>query len=88
MLYWSRKWYYWIEAVSHYWKISELANRIINNGVDHGYYSPEIEISYGGKTYEIDILKFNCSKSVDWIFQSLSEEKKICSYLLTLQRSV
>ena len=25
-------------------KISELTNRIIKNGVDHGYDSPEIEI--------------------------------------------
>ena len=46
-------------------KISELAKRIIKNGVDHGYDSPEIEISYGGKTYEMNILKFNRSKSVD-----------------------
>ena len=46
-------------------KISELANRITKNGVDHGYDSPEIEISYGGKPYEIDILKVNCSKSVN-----------------------
>ena len=45
-------------------KISELANRIIKNGVDHGYDSPEIEISYGGKKYEMDILKVNRSKSV------------------------
>ena len=30
-------------------KISELVNRIIRNGVDHGYDSPEIKISYGGK---------------------------------------
>ena len=30
-------------------KISELVNRIIKNGVDHGYDSPEIKISYGGK---------------------------------------
>ena len=45
-------------------KISELANRITKNGVDHGYDSPEIEISYGGKTYEMDILKVNGSKSV------------------------
>ena len=46
-------------------KISELANRIIKNGVDHGYDLPEIEISYGGTTYEMDILKVNRSKSVD-----------------------
>ena len=32
-------------------KISELANRIIKNEVDHGYDSPEIEISYTGKTW-------------------------------------
>ena len=38
-------------------KISELANRIIKNGVNHGYDSPEIEISYGGKTYEMNTLK-------------------------------
>ena len=31
-------------------KISELANRIIKNEIDHGYDSPEIEISYTGKT--------------------------------------
>ena len=46
-------------------KRSELANRIIKNGVDHGYDSPEIEISYSRKTYEIDILKRNHSKSVN-----------------------
>ena len=46
-------------------KISELANRIIKNGVDHKYDSREIKISYGGKTYEMDILKFYRSKSVD-----------------------
>ena len=46
-------------------KISELANRIIKNGVDHGYDLPEIEISYGGKTYEMEILKVNHSKSVN-----------------------
>ena len=51
-------------------KISELTNRIIKNGVDHGYDSPEIEISYGGKPYEIDILKVNCSKSVN-VFEFL-----------------
>ena len=39
-------------------KISELANRIIKNGVDHGYDSPEIEMSYGGKRYEMGILNF------------------------------
>ena len=32
-------------------KISELANAIIKNGVDHGYDSPEIEISYSRETY-------------------------------------
>ena len=46
-------------------KIFELANKIIKNRVDHGYDSPEIEISYGGKTYEMDIFKVNRSKSVD-----------------------
>ena len=46
-------------------KISELVNRIIKNGLDCGYDSPEIEISYCGKTYEMDILKVNRSKSVD-----------------------
>ena len=38
-------------------KIFELANKIIKNRVDHGYDSPEIEISYGGKTYEMNTLK-------------------------------
>ena len=46
-------------------KISELANRFIKNGVYHGYDSPENEIFYGGKKYETDILKVNCSKSVN-----------------------
>ena len=69
-------------------KISELTNRIIKNGVDHGYDSPEIEISYGRKTYEMDILKFNRSKSVD-VFEFFDHylKKKICSYLLTIQRT-
>ena len=70
-------------------KISELANRIIKNGVNHGYDSPEIEISYGGKTYEMDIFKVNRSKSVDVfeIFDHYLKKKKICSYLLALQRT-
>ena len=70
-------------------KISELANRIIKNGVDHGYDSPEIEISYSGKTYEMDILKLNRSKSVE-VFEFFDHylKTKICSYLLTLQRTV
>ena len=38
-------------------KISELTNRFIKNGVDHGYDSPKIELSYDEKTYEMDILK-------------------------------
>ena len=70
-------------------KISELANRIIKNGVDHEYDSPEIKISYSGKTYEMDILKFYHSKSVDvfgFFYHYL--KKKICSYLLALQRTV
>ena len=62
-------------------KISELANRIIKNGVDHGYDSPEIEISYGGKTYEMDILKFNRSKSVN-IFEFLDHYLKKKDLLL------
>ena len=71
-------------------KISELANRIIKNGVDHGYDSAEIEISYLRKSYEIDILKFSHSKSINAFkfFLSLSDEKKICYYLLTLQKTV
>ena len=63
-------------------KISELANRITKNGVAHGCDSPEIETSYAGKIYEMDILKVNSGKSVD------VSEKKICSYLLDLQRTV
>ena len=60
MFYLSRKWYYWIETVSDYWKNrNRIANKIIKNRVDHGYDSPEIEISYGGERYEMDILKFN-----------------------------
>ena len=62
-------------------KISGLANRIIKNGVDHGYDSPEIEISYGGKTYEMDILKFNRSKSVN-IFEFLDHYLKKKDLLL------
>ena len=62
-------------------KISELANRITKNGVDHGYDSPEIEISYGGKTYEMDILKFNRSKSVN-IFEFLDHYLKKKDLLL------
>ena len=70
-------------------KISELVNRIIKNGLNCGYDSPEIEISYGGKTYEMDILKVNHSKSVD-VFEFFDHylKKKICSYLLALQRTV
>ena len=69
-------------------KISELGNRIIKNGVDHGYDLPEIEISYGGTTYEMDILKVNRSKSVDVfeLFDHYLKKKNICSYLLALQR--
>ena len=62
-------------------KISELADRIIRNGFDHGYDSPEIEISYGGKTYEMDILKFNRSKSVN-IFEFLDHYLKKKDLLL------
>ena len=40
-------------------KISEFANRIIKNGIDYGLKSPDIEILYGGKTYEMDILRNN-----------------------------
>ena len=70
-------------------KIFELANKIIKNRVDHGYDSPEIEISYGGKTYEMDIFKVNRSKSVHVfeIFDHYLKKKKICSYLLALQRT-
>ena len=59
-------------------KIFELANKIIKNRVDHGYDSPEIEISYGGKTYEMDIFKVNRSKSVDVfeIFDHYLKKKK------------
>ena len=46
-------------------KISELANRIIKNEVDHGCDSPETEISYAGKTYEINIFEFNRRKAVN-----------------------
>ena len=63
-------------------KISELANRITKKGVVHGCDSLEIETSYAGKIYEMDILKVNSGKSVD------VSEKKICSYLLDLQRTV
>ena len=54
----------------------------MKNRVDHGYDSPEIEISYGGKTYEMDILKFNHSKSVDvfeffYHYQKKKKKKKI-----------
>ena len=62
-------------------KIFELAKRIIKNGVDHGYDSPEIEISYGGKTYEMDILKFNRSKSVN-IFEFIDHYLKKKDLLL------
>ena len=63
-------------------KISELANRITKKGVAHGCDSLEIETSYAGKIYEMDILKVNSGKSVD------VSEKKICSYLLDLQKTV
>ena len=46
-------------------KISEFANRIIKNGIDYGHKSPDIEISYGGKTYKMNILKDNRSHSVE-----------------------
>ena len=45
-------------------KISELSNRFTKTGVDHGYNSPEIEMSYGVRTYEMDVLKVSRSKSV------------------------
>ena len=62
-----------------------IANKIIKNRVDHGYDSPETEISSGGKTYEMDILKFNRSKSVD-VFEFFDHypKKKNCSCLLAL----
>ena len=64
-------------------KISELANRIIKNGVDHEYDSPEIKISYGGKTYEMDILKFYRSQSVN-VFEFFDHYlKKKDLFLLT-----
>ena len=60
-------------------QIFELGKTIIKNGVDHGYDSPESEISYGGKTYEMDIFKVNRSKSVNVfeIFDNYLKKKKI-----------
>ena len=60
-------------------QIFELGKTIIKNGVDHGYDSPESEISYGGKTYEMDIFKVNRSKSVNVfeIFDYYLKKKKI-----------
>lgn len=46
-------------------KISEFANRIIKNSIDYGHKSPHIEISYGGKTYKMNILKDNHNHSVE-----------------------
>ena len=45
--------------------IFEFANRIIKNRIHCGHKSPDIEILYGGKTYEMNILKNNRSTSVD-----------------------
>ena len=60
-------------------QIFELGKTIIKNGVGHGYDSPESEISYGGKTYEMDIFKVNRSKSVNVfeIFDNYLKKKKI-----------
>ena len=70
-------------------KISELANRIIKNGVDHEYDSPEIKISYGGKTYEMNILKFYHSKSVD-VFEFFDHylKKKIFVLIYSLYKEL
>ena len=46
-------------------KISEFANIIIKNGTDYGHKSPDIEILYERKIYEMDIVKNKCSASVD-----------------------
>lgn len=46
-------------------KISEFANRIKKNSIDYGHKSPHIEISYGGKTYKMNILKDNHNHSVE-----------------------
>ena len=46
-------------------KMSEVSNRIIKNGIDDGHQSPDIEIFFGGKIYEMDILKNNRSTSVN-----------------------
>ena len=62
-------------------RISDLANRIIKNGVHYGYDSPKIELSYGGKTYKIDILKFNRNKAVD-VFQFFDHYLKKKNLLL------
>ena len=58
-------------------KISELSNRFTKTGVDHGYNSPEFEMSYGVRTYEMYVLKVSRSKSVGvfLFFLSLSEKK-------------
>ena len=58
-------------------KISELSNRFTKTGVDHGYNSPEIEMSYGVRTYEMDVLKVSRSRSVGvFLFFLLLSEKK------------
>ena len=59
-------------------KISEFANRIIKNGIDYGHKSPDIEISYGGKTYKMNILKDNRSHSVEAVefFDHLTKQKR------------
>ena len=62
----------------------------MKNRVDHGYDSPEIEISYGGKTYEMDILKFNHSKSVNVFefFYHYQKKKKIKKKLFLFTRLI
>ena len=44
---------------------SIIAIRYIRNGVDYGFESPEIEISFDNKTYQFEINKISRSKAVD-----------------------
>ena len=66
-------------------KISEFASRIIKNGIDYRHKSPDIEVSYGGKIYEMDILKNNRRASVDvaeFFYHFLKQKRFVLIYLL------
>ena len=42
-----------------------IVNRYIRNGIDYGFDHPEIEIVFDNKTYQFEINKISCCKTVD-----------------------